>query len=46
MLFRSAVFEELGLVRLTKEGLFIQKGVKRELTESAIFGAVLGLTEA
>ena len=44
--FALAVFEELGLVRLTKEGLFIQKGVKRELTESAIFGAVLGLTEA
>ena len=44
--FALAVFEELGLVKLTKEGLFVQKGVKRELTESAIFGAVLGLTEA
>lgn len=45
-MFALAVFEELGLIKLTDDGLFIQKGVKRELTESAIFGAVLGLTEA
>lgn len=45
-MFALAVFEELGLIKLTDDGLFIQKGVKRELTESAIFGAVLGITEA
>ena len=45
-IFALAVFSELGLVQLTKEGLFVQKGVKRELQESAIFNAVLGLSEA
>ena len=45
-IFALAVFSELGLVKLTNEGLFVQKGVKRELTQSAIFGAVLGLSEA
>lgn len=44
--FALAVFSELGLVELTQEGLFLRKGVKRELTESAIFDAVLGMTEA
>ena len=44
--FALAVFAELGLIKLTNEGLFIQRGVKRELTESAIFCAVLGLSEA
>lgn len=44
--FALAVFSELGLVKLTNAGLFVQKGVKRELTESAIFDAVSGLTEA
>ncbi len=45
-MFALSVFAELGLLKLTKEGVFIQKGVKRELTDSAIFGAVLGITEA
>ena len=45
-IFALAVFAELGLVKLTNEGLFVQKGVKRELIESAIFGAVLSLSEA
>lgn len=44
-LFALAVFEELGLVKLTDDGLFVRKGVKRELTESAIFDAVSGLGE-
>lgn len=44
--FALAVFSELGLVKLTKEGLFVQRGVRRELTESAIFDAVLGFTES
>lgn len=42
--FALAVFEELGLIKLTADGVFLQKGVRRELTESAIFGAVLGIT--
>ncbi len=44
--FALSVFSELGLVSLTKEGLFVQRGVRRELTESAIFDAVLGITES
>ena len=45
-IFALSVFSELGLIKLSNEGLFVQKGVKRELMESAIFGAVLGLSEA
>ena len=45
-IFALAVFSELGLIQLTNEGLFIQRGVKRELQESAIFNAILGLSEA
>ena len=45
-IFALSVFSELGLIKLTNEGLFVQKGVRRELMESAIFGAVLGLSEA
>ena len=45
-IFALSVFSELGLVRLTDDGLFVQKGVRRELIESAIFGAILGLSEA
>ena len=43
--FALSVFAELGIIKLTNEGLFVQKGVKRELMESAIFGAVLALSE-
>ena len=45
-MFALAVFEELGIVKLTESGMMVQKGVKRELTDSAIYGAVLGLTES
>ena len=45
-IFALAVFSELGLIKLTNEGMFVQKGVRKELTQSAIFGAVLGLSEA
>ncbi len=45
-MFALAVFAELGIVKLTESGMMVQKGVRRELRESAIYGAVLSLTES